>query len=63
MVELSAHDSPLQNKQMLGRLNRKGQDKAVLVYRVRARDTLDDPQAETLLSKELSMRASMRKEE
>lgn len=63
MVEISAHDSPLQNKQMLGRLNRKGQDKSVLVYRVRARGTLDDPQAETLLSKELSMRASMKKEE
>jgi superfamily II DNA or RNA helicase len=58
LVELSAHDSPVLNKQLLGRLNRHGQQKAVLVYRVLARDTLDDPQAETLLVKELKLRES-----
>lgn len=63
MIELSAHDSPLQNQQMLGRLNRKGQKKRVLLYKIMARETLDDPQADTLLAKELSMRASMKKEE
>jgi hypothetical protein len=46
---------------MVGRLNRTGQDKRVVVYRVMARDTLDDPQANTLLNKELQMRASMLK--
>lgn len=63
LVELSAHDSPVLNKQLLGRLNRHGQENAVLLYRVLARDTLDDPQAETLLTKELKLRASTLKGE
>lgn len=61
MVELSKSDSPILNQQMLGRLNRTGQTRRVVVYRVMARDTLDDPQADTLLGKELQMRASMLK--
>lgn len=62
MVELSQSDSPLLNQQMIGRLNRTGQKDRVLVYRILARDTIDDPQAETLLRKELAMRASMVKQ-
>jgi len=62
LVELSAHDSPVLNKQLLGRLNRHGQQHAVLVYKVLARGTLDDPQAETLLVKELKLRASTLKQ-
>lgn len=61
LIELSKSDSPILNQQMLGRLNRTGQTKRVVVYRVMARDTLDDPQADTLLGKELQMRASMLK--
>lgn len=62
LVELSASDQVLMNQQTVGRLNRRGQAKQVLVYRVLARETLDDPQAETLLTRELAMRASMQKE-
>lgn len=62
LVELSQSDSPILNQQMIGRLNRTGQQGRVIVYRIMARDTLDDPQAETLLAKELKMRASMLKE-
>ena len=61
LIELSQSDSPILNQQMVGRLNRTGQDRRVVVYRVMARDTLDDPQADTLLGKELQMRASMLK--
>lgn len=62
LVVLSDDDSPVMNSQLVGRLHRQGQKDRVLVYRVRARETLDDPQASTLLAKELSMRASMMKE-
>ena len=62
LVELSQSDSPILNQQMVGRLNRTGQGRRVIVYRVMARNTLDDPQAETLLNKELRMRASMLKD-
>lgn len=61
LIELSQSDSPILNQQMVGRLNRTGQLKRVIVYKVMARNTLDDPQAETLLGKELQMRASMLK--
>lgn len=62
LVELSKSDSPILNQQMLGRLNRTGQLRRVVVYRVMARNTLDDPQATTLLGKEIQMRASMLKD-
>lgn len=61
LVELSQSDSPILNQQMVGRLNRTGQKQRVIVYRIMARDTLDDPQAETLLSKQIQMRESMLK--
>lgn len=63
LVVMSEDDSPVMNSQLIGRLRRQGQEHRVLVYRIRARDTLDDPQAATLLAKERSMRASMIKEE
>lgn len=63
MVELSQNDSPLLNQQMVGRLNRTGQSKRVLVYRILARNTLDDSQALTLLQKERMMAGVMMKEE
>jgi len=61
LIEVSQSDSPILNQQMVGRLNRTGQQRRVIVYKVMARNTLDDPQAQTLLSKELQMRASMLK--
>lgn len=61
LIEVSQSDSPILNQQMVGRLNRTGQERRVIVYKIMARNTLDDPQAQTLLSKELQMRASMLK--
>lgn len=61
LVELSQSDNPILNQQMVGRLNRTGQTRRVIVYKIMARNTLDDPQAETLLGKELQMRLSMLK--
>lgn len=61
LIEVSRSDSPILNQQMIGRLNRTGQQRRVIVYKVMARNTLDDPQAQTLLGKELQMRASMLK--
>jgi hypothetical protein len=59
MFELSQADSPIINQQFRGRLHRRGQTKPVICYQLRGRGTLDDPQAETLLQKELRMRASL----
>ena len=61
LIEVSRSDNPILNQQMLGRLNRTGQERRVIVYKVMARNTLDDPQAETLLGKEIQMRLSMLK--
>ena len=63
LVVLSDDDSPVQNMQMVGRVNRTGQAKRVLVYLIRARNTVDDVQAPTLLQKEVQMRRSMKKDE
>src|SRR5690606_17798582 len=54
LFDLSRSDWPLMNQQFYGRLNRTGQKQQVLLYRFIAEDTIDDPQAETLLSKELA---------
>lgn len=59
MFELSQPDSPVLAQQFRGRLNRKGQKNSVLNYRFVARDTLEDNQHESLLTKELSMRKSI----
>jgi hypothetical protein len=61
LFDLSRSDWPLMNQQFYGRLNRKGQEGQVLLYRFIAEGTIDDPQAETLLKKELAMRESMGK--
>jgi superfamily II DNA or RNA helicase len=63
MIELSQNDSPLLNTQMMGRLARTGQTQRVIVYRILGRETIDDEQNETLLTKALRMRQSMLKEE
>lgn len=60
LVILSESDSPVLNQQLIGRLNRTGQKKQVVVIRIRAKNTIDDPQAESLLMKELKMRESLR---
>lgn len=60
LFELSQSDSLIAGIQFRGRLNRSGQSKRVVSYQFRARGTIDDPQAETLLSRELAMRQSVR---
>ena len=59
LVILSESDQPVLNQQLVGRLDRTGQERQVVVIRVRARGTVDDPQAETLLTKMLKMRESL----
>ena len=61
IFELSLDDSPIMNQQFRGRLNRRGQLRRVLDYRFVASDTIDDPQHESLLKKELQMRQSSAK--
>lgn len=63
LVVLSSNDQEILNQQMVGRLRRTGQTKRVLVYRIMARNTLDDAQNDTLLARALSMRGSTLKGE
>ena len=59
MVVLSESDQILLNEQAVGRLQRRGQTKQVVAYRVVADGTIDDKQADTLLNRELAMRGSL----
>lgn len=59
-VEMSRSDQFVLGEQVVGRLNRMGQTKQVLWYQLLGRDTIDDPQAETLLTKRVSMNNSLR---
>lgn len=59
-IELSRSDQAVLGEQVVGRLNRTGQTMPVTWYQLLARDTIDDPQAETLLQKKIQMRQSMR---
>lgn len=61
MINLSKSDNVVLHEQLIGRLNRTGQKKQVIVYNILARDTYDDDQAETLLTKKLKMVDSMAK--
>lgn len=62
VVWLSHSDSNLMNQQVLDRIRRRGQKETVKVYDIVARDTYDDPQAQTLIKRQLDMNASLRKE-
>lgn len=59
MFELGASDNIVLAEQFRGRLNRRGQSKPVLNYRFVARDTIDDGNYDSLLSRELEMRRSV----
>lgn len=58
LFELSLSTYPIHNEQFRGRLNRRGQEKKVVPYRFIARNTLEDAQHESALSKELMIRQS-----
>lgn len=59
IVWLSHSDSNLMNQQVIDRIRRRGQKEVVKIYDIVARDTYDDPQMQTLVERELSMRASL----
>lgn len=61
LINLSKSDNVVLHEQLIGRLNRTGQTRQVIVYNIMARDSYDDPQADTLLSKKLKMTSSMEK--
>lgn len=63
IVWLSHSDSNLMNQQVVDRIRRRGQKNVVKIYDIIARDTYDDPQADTLLKREMDMRASLHKED
>ena len=60
IVWLSHSDSNLMNQQVIDRIRRRGQKQTVKIYDIVARDTFDDPQAETLLKRQVSMNASLK---
>lgn len=61
IVRLRKSDQILLDTQTVGRLNRRGQEKRVLVYDFVAEDTLEDKRGESLLRRELAMRGSLGK--
>jgi hypothetical protein len=63
VVWLSHSDSNVLNEQVLDRIRRRGQKEVVKVYDIIARDTFDDPQLETLITRQLEMNKSLRKGE
>lgn len=63
MVWLSKDDNRLLNEQAAGRLDRRGQKRSVLSYEIVAEDTYDEGQLSNLITKQLAMNASLRKQE
>ncbi len=62
VVWLSHSDSNILNQQVLDRIRRRGQKQLVQVYDIVARDTYDEGQLDTLLQRELDLRASLKEE-
>jgi len=62
VVWLSHSDSNILNQQVLDRVRRRGQQRTVQVYDIVARDTYDEGQLDTLLQRELDLRASLKEE-
>ena len=62
VVWLSKDDNALLNEQAAGRLNRQGQKQSVLSYEIIAEDTYDEGQMSNLVTRQLAMNASLRKE-
>lgn len=59
-IEVSRSDQVVLGEQVRGRLARTGQTKQVLWYHLLGRNTVDDPQAETLLTKRIKNNQSLR---
>lgn len=62
MVWLSKDDNRLLNEQAMGRLDRRGQKRSVVSYEIIAEDTYDSGQLSKLLTDQLAMNASLRKD-
>ena len=62
VVWLSHSDSNILNQQVLDRIRRRGQRQLVQVYDIVARDTFDEGQLDSLLQRELDMRASLKED-
>jgi SNF2 family DNA or RNA helicase len=62
VVWLSHSDSNILNQQVLDRVRRRGQQRLVQVYDIVARDTYDEGQLDTLLQRELDLRASLKED-
>lgn len=62
VVWLSHSDSNILNQQVLDRIRRRGQKEVVRVYDIVARDTYDEGQLDTLLQRELDLRASLKED-
>lgn len=62
VVWLSHSDSNILNQQVLDRVRRRGQKQVVRVYDIVARDTYDEGQLDTLLQRELDLRASLKED-
>lgn len=62
VVWLSHSDSNILNQQVLDRIRRRGQQQVVQVYDIVARDTYDEGQLDTLLQRELDLRASLKED-
>jgi hypothetical protein len=56
LIQLTKSHDQVLNQQLLGRLDRIGQENTVIVIDFHREGTIDDPQAETLLTKRLAMR-------
>lgn len=62
MVWLSKDDNRLLNEQAMGRLDRRGQKRSVISYEIIAEDTYDSGQLSKLVTDQLAMNASLRKD-
>lgn len=62
VVWLSRDDNRLLNEQAAGRLDRRGQKRAVISYDILAEDTYDEGQLSKLIVDQLRMNASLRKD-
>jgi SNF2 family DNA or RNA helicase len=62
MVWLSKDDNRLLNEQAMGRLDRQGQKRSVVSYEIIADNTYDSGQLSKLITDQLAMNASLRKD-
>ena len=63
VVWLSKDDNRLLNEQAAGRLDRRGQKKSVISYEIIAEDTYDEGQLSRLITEQLKMNNTLRKDQ